>query len=162
MYLFFYHPIRKEGCLLPEYYSSGRDPRRTSGERPVHSAPRSQNGARPAPRAGAPRPQSSRPQNGRPQGNRPQGSRPAGNRPPQGRRPAPRRRKRTQPRFFVILAAIVIVLVLALVLILSGRGGDDIVVPQSTPVPASSNSGMSNATVSTQSDVNAEDRKSVV
>lgn len=71
--------------------------------------------------------------------------------------PAPRRRKRTQPRFFVILAAIVIVLVLALVLILSGRGGDDIVVPQSTPVPASSNSGMSNATVSTQSDVNADE-----
>lgn len=135
---------------MPEYYSSGRDPRRTSGERPVHSAPRSQNGARPAPRAGAARPQSSRPQ-----GNRPQGSRPTGKRPPQGRRPAPRRRKRTQPRFFLVLAVIVIVLVLALVLILSGKGGSDTVVPQPTPVPASSNSGMSNATVSTQTDANA-------
>lgn len=137
---------RKEGCcILPENYSSGRDPRRNYDERYARSAaPRSQN-ARPAGQRSAARPAGQRSANARPQGNRPQGSRP-----PQGRRPAPRRKKRTQPRFFVILA-ILAILVIALILIFGGGGKQqDVVTPQATPVPASNASGMSNATISSQ------------
>ena len=139
---------------MPEYYSSGRDPRRDYGERPVRSASRPQQG-RPSgnarPQQGRPsgsaRPQGSRPQQGHPSGS----PRPQGNRPQQGRRPAPRRRKRTQPRFFIILGIIAIALIIALVLILGGgKGGKDPVQPMSTPEPAITNSGMSNATVSSQ------------
>ena len=139
---------------MPEYSSSGRDPRRTSGERPVRSASRPQSGARPAAsRSGAPRPQGSAPRSGsaRPQGSRaPQGARPSGNRPPKGRRPAPRRRKRTQPRFFIILGVIAIALIVALILIFSGGKGNDPVQPMATPEPVVSSSGMSNATINSQ------------
>jgi len=108
---------------MPDYYSSGRDPRRNSNERYA------------------------RPQNSRPG----QGARPAGNRPSQGRRPAKRRKKRTQPRFYAIIAAIVLVLVIALALVITlGKDNKGPVVPQATPVPANINSGMSNATVSSR------------
>ena len=126
---------------MPEYSSSGRDPRRTSGERPVRSTARPQGSARPANRtqSGAARP-----------ANRPQGARPSGNRPSQGRRPAPRRKKRTQPRFFIILGVIAIALIVALILIFGGGKGNDPVQPMATPEPAISNSGMSNATINSQ------------
>ena len=154
---------------MPEYSSSGRDPRRTSGERPVRSAARPQSSARPAtrsssaqrsaaPRSGAPRSNASRPQGSR----APQGARPSGNRPPQGRRPAPRRRKRTQPRFFIILGVIAIALIVALILIFSGGKGGDVKQPQATPVPAVADSGMSNATINTQTDVAAADPNAAV
>ena len=105
---------------MPEYRSSGRDPRRDYNERPVRSSAR------------------------------PSGSRPAqGGRPSQGRRPAPRRKKRAQGRFYVILAAVVAVLVIALVLIIGFGGGNDPVQPMATPVP-SANNGPSNVTISSQ------------
>ena len=145
---------------MPEYSSSGRDPRRSNGERPVRSASRPQSGAHPATRSGASRPQGSASRSGsaRPQGSRaPQGARPSGNRPPQNRRPAPRRRKRTQPRFFIILGVIAIALIVALILIFGGGKGNDPVQPMATPVPAASNAGMSNATINTQTNVSAAD-----
>lgn len=159
-YICFYTPIRKEGCLLPEYSSSGRDPRRASGERPVRSASRPQSSARPATRSGASRPQGGAPRSGaaRPQGSRaPQGARPSGNRPPQGRRPAPRRKKRTQPRFFIILGIIAIALIVTLILIFSGGKGGDAKQPMATPVPVESNAGMSNATINSQPGAAAAD-----
>lgn len=143
---------------MPEYSSSGRDPRRSNGERPVRSASRSQSGAHPASRSSAPRTGAPRSGAARPQGNRaPQGTRPSGNRAPQGRRPAPRRRKRTQPRFFIILGVIVIALIVALILIFSGGKGNDPVQPMTTPEPVISNSGMDNATINTQANVAAAD-----
>lgn len=153
---------------MPEYSSSGRDPRRTSGERPAHSASRPQGSARPAtrtssasraaaPRSGAPRTGAPRPQGSR----APQGARPSGNRPPQGRRPAPRRKKRTQPRFFIILGVIAIALIVALILILGGGKGGDVKQPQATPAPAVESSGMSNATINTQPNAAAADPNAV-
>lgn len=143
---------------MPEYSSSGRDPRRSNGERPVRSASRSQSGAHPTSRSSAPRTGAPRSGAARPQGNRaPQGARPSGNRAPQGRRPAPRRRKRTQPRFFIILGVIVIALIVALILIFSGGKGNDPVQPMTTPEPVISNSGMDNATINTQANVAAAD-----
>lgn len=146
--------IRKEGCHLPEYYSSGREPRRNYDERPVRSArpagsaPRSQSGRPASARPAASRPQGSRPASARPQGQRPQGSRP-----PQGRRPAPRRRKRTQPRFFIFIALIAIILAVVLILVLGGGKGKDNtpVMPQATPTVAPVSSGLSNATINTGS-----------
>ena len=115
---------------MPAY--NDRDPRRTSGDRPVRTS-----ASRVAPRPGAPRP-----------ANRPQGQRPAGSRPPQGRRPAPRRRRRrAQPRLFII-AGVLIVLIVALVLLFSGRGNTP--GPQPTPTPAPANNGLNNATISSQ------------
>lgn len=121
----------------------------------MRSASRPQSGARPAsrPQSGASRSGSARPQGSR----APQGARPSGNRPPQGRRPAPRRRKRTQPRFFIILGVIAIALIVALILIFSGGKGNDPVQPMATPAPAASSSGMSNATINTQTNVAAPD-----
>lgn len=143
---------------MPEYSSSGRDPRRSNGERPVRSAARPQSGARPVSRNGAPRSGAPRSGSARPQGNRaPQGARPSGSRPPQGRRPAPRRRKRTQPRFFIILGVVIIALIVALILIFGGSKGNDPVQPMATPVPVTSNAGMSNATINTQTNVAAAD-----
>lgn len=76
---------------------------------------------------------------------------PQGKRPPQGRQPARRRKKRTQPRFYVIVAIIVIVLIAALALVLAtGKGGDQgSVIPQPTPTPAANASGLSNVTIAT-------------
>lgn len=117
---------------MPDYDSYRRDPRRSSGERPI--------------RTGA-RPSGARPQGTRPQGTRPNGNRPAGNRPPQGRRPAPRRRRRrVQPRFIVI-AIIAIALIVALIALLGGGGKEGSVQPNATPTVAPQN-GMSNATIS--------------
>lgn len=118
---------------MPEHYTSGRDPRRNSVER-------------------SPRPTGARPQGARPA----QGGRPASARPPQGRRPAPRRRKkRIQPRFFIV-AAILIALIVALVLILGGKGGEGATVqPQPTPVPNTSGSGLGNAVIATATDAAA-------
>lgn len=151
---------------MPEYSSSGRDPRRTNGERPVRSAARPQSSAnRTGSARPAARPQGSAPRSAagtsrpaaRPQGSRPasQGARPSGNRPPQGRRPAPRKRKRTQPRFFIILGVLV-VLIVALILIFSGGKGADPKQPMATPEPVISNAGMSNATINTQTNVSAD------
>lgn len=148
---------------MPEYSSSGRDPRRTSSDRPVRSASRPQSNGRPAPRSGsASRSTAQRSGTPRSQGSRaPQGSRPSGNRPAQGRRPAPRRRKRTQPRFFILLGVIAIALIVVLILIFGGGKGGDVKQPQATPTPVVETSGMSNATVNTnsqaQTDVAAQD-----
>lgn len=76
---------------------------------------------------------------------------PQGKRPPQGRQPVRRRKKRTQPRFYVIVAIIAIVLIAALALVLAtGKGGDQGgVIPQPTPTPAANASGLSNVTIAT-------------
>ena len=137
---------------MPDYRSPGREPRRNYDERPVRSGSARPAGARPAAsRAQGSRPsQGSRPAGARPAASRPQGSRPQGSRPPQGnRRPAPRRKKRTQPRFFIFIAAIAIVLAIALILLLGGgKGKDSTVMPQATPTAAPNMPGMTNATIS--------------
>jgi len=134
---------------VPANSSSGRDPRRASAQKTVRSssgASRSGSARPAASRSGSARPAASRSGAARPQGSKSSGSRPA-----QNRRPAPRKKKRTQPRFFIILA-ILAILIVALVLIFGGKGGNDVVYPQPTPEPAVNNSGMSNATVSSKTE----------
>ena len=152
---------------MPEYYSSGRDSRRTydertvrSASRPAGSASRSSSASRSAgaTRSAQPRPQTARPAGARPAQSRPQGSRPPQSRPPQGRRPAPRKKKKTQPRFFVFIAVIAIILAVVLILLLGGnKGNDKPITAQPTPTVAP-NTGMSNATISSYSsgDFNAD------
>ena len=118
---------------MPAY--NDRDPRRNPGARPT----RPSNGARPA----APRANGTRP------APHPQGQRPAGNRPSQGRRPAPRRRRRAQPRFFVI-AALLVLLIVGVSVHFAFKGGDKPVNPQPLPTVAPDNNGMSNVTISSQ------------
>ena len=120
---------------MPDRYTTDRDPRRNTANRK----------SRPAARTGsAPRSASARPQS------RPAGNRPAGSRPPQGRRPAPRRRKkRVQPRFF-ILAAIAVALIVVLIIVLGGGKKDVVNQPKATPAPVTNASGMDNAVISSQ------------
>ena len=133
--------IGKEGCLLPDYDSYRRDPRRSSGERSI--------------RTGA-RPSGARPQGTRTQGTRPNGNRPAGNRPPQSRRPAPRRRRRRISPRFIVIAIIAIALIVALIALLGGGGEEGGVQPNATPTVAPQN-GLSNATISQSDPAAAED-----
>lgn len=120
---------------MPDYDSYRRDPRRSSGARPVRT--------------------SARPQGARPQGTRPQGARPTGARAPQGRRPAPRRRRRrVQPRFIVI-AIIAIALIVTLIALLGGGGKEQSIQPTATPTAAPQN-GMGNVTISQNPDANAD------
>lgn len=122
---------------MPDRYTNERDPRRNTADRTSRPVART---------GGAPRSASAQPQSRRPA----QGARPAGSRPPQGRRPAPRRRKkRIQPRFFII-AAIAIALIVVLIVVLSGGKKDVVNQPMATPAPVTNASGMGNAVVSSQ------------
>jgi len=155
---------------MPEYSSSGRPPRRDydydrqprrsaydDPRRPAQRAPQGRPaGARPA----GQRPQQARPAGARPAGQRPQQARPAGQRPPQNgnRRPAPRKKKKAvQPKFFIFAGIVVILIVVLIVIFAGGKGKDNTVQPQNTPVPSTQNgSGMSNVNiVSSEEEVKA-------
>ncbi len=144
---------------MPDRYTTERDPRRNTADRT--SRPAARTGS--APRSASAQSQARRPAQGarpaaaRPAGTRPPQGRPAQSRPSQGRRPAPRRRKkRVQPRFFII-AAIVVALIVVLIIVLSGKNKDVVNQPQATPAPVTNASGMGNAVVSSSQSNGAED-----
>ena len=118
---------------MPEYYSSGREPRRYNDDGRVREGI-SRSAARPS----AQRPQGSRPQGARPQNRRPQGARPSGQRPPQGRRPAPRRRKKRINPLMIGIAVLVVIAVIVLIATLgSGRRGGTQTTVENTAQPTS-------------------------
>ena len=151
---------------MPEYSSSGRTPRRDydydrqprrsaydDPRRPAQRAPQSRSAAGPRPASQRPagqRPQQTRPAGARPAGQRPQQGRPAGQRPPQNgsRRPVQRKKKKTvQPKFFIFAGIALILIVVLIVIFAGGKGKDNTVQPQATPVPTTQQSGMSNVNI---------------